>query len=258
MRPWYAGALVGLVTALAACGRAESPATSAVHRPVDVVTDTPTALPASASTTPVAIGPPGGLSAPTPLRSSSTPTTTVPTPPVAPQSVERIRTTPTTATENRPVVPAIATPASSATVSPDGRAVGAVDLVGFWHSLPFVPAGFRDRYSFFADGDYVYLSTRTVSPDLEAGSLSTGHRGTWRLRDSGLELLATRTLNGDGTIHDHLPRAITVRVGPLEPVPPSESPYPSKAKIGGVYFWKYTSDPHLYDESDGTSRLGPH
>lgn len=116
-----------------------------------------------------------------------------------------------------------------------------LDLVGFWHAMPNVAAGYAERYLFYKDRTYKFLpsSMGTVS---ETGIKS----GKWSIKDNKLYLL-----------EDKKSESKVVEIGPVENV--SENPaYKFKVKIGNQYYWKFSDNPDFLEiNSKSNDNLPP-
>lgn len=114
------------------------------------------------------------------------------------------------------------------------------ELIGFWHSMPNVVAGYAERYLFYKDRVYKCL------PSLAGNITETITKsGKWGIKDNKLYLL-----------EDNKSENKVIEIGAIENA--SENPaYKFKVKIGDQYYWKFSDNPDFQDEINIKSTNNP-
>lgn len=108
-----------------------------------------------------------------------------------------------------------------------------MDLVGFWHAVPSVAAGYEACYVFSADGKYIYY------PNNSESNYWKGVIGNWSVSNDILNIKP----DGEEEVQN-------IKLGIIEKA--DDSPYEWKVSLGGEYFWKISNDPKWdgYKEND--------
>jgi len=103
------------------------------------------------------------------------------------------------------------------------------NLLGMWHAMPNVAAGYAERFWFDEDRNYKFIpNSMDDTQDTDFGE------GKWYIKENRLYLLQNENGNTDRIYSDN---EIELEIGNIEKDDENIA-YPYKIKIGEKYFWK--------------------
>ena len=120
-------------------------------------------------------------------------------------------------------------------------------IIGSWHAAPLVGSGFSQRYSFFENGMYLYISSEY---DYDSKNQLGAESGTWKLTDNTLTLNTTAglkiTVHADDTVGFEkvsVKKQTVITLGAFEKTEPSIV-YSLQRSFDKMTYWKFadTSD----------------